>query len=109
MFQSTESNPTPVVAKIVVSGELDAAAATALRTVLQRAPQRSVELDMSGVDFMGCSALRVLLDIDAALRRDDGRLTIVSASRSVTRLLAIAGLDRFENAQSPAVLTLPAA
>lgn len=109
MFQFTESNPTSAIAKIAVSGELDGGSAVALNAVLQRARQRLLELDLSGVDFMSCSALQVLLDADAALRQRNGRVTIVSASRSVTRLLAIAGLDGFERAESSAALSAPAA
>ena len=80
--------------RMVVSGELDMATDAALRDALAAATSRPVDLDLSGVSFMGCTTLRVLLRAAAARAGLGGGVSICNASDAVRRLLDIAGMDR---------------
>jgi anti-sigma B factor antagonist len=53
----------------------------------------SVQLDMSGVDFIDSSGLSVLVSGDRHLRRSGGGLTVVNPSASVASLLALTALE----------------
>jgi anti-anti-sigma factor len=75
-----------------VAGELDTFSADRLRDHLRRLgtrPSGAVEVDLSGVTFMSCTALRVLAE---ARTRLGTRLYVSGRSRVVTRLLAMTGL-----------------
>jgi anti-anti-sigma factor len=80
--------------RMVVSGELDIATDAALRDALAASTSRHVDLDLSGVSFIGCTTLRVLLQAAAARAEQGGGVSICDASDSVRRLLDIAGMDR---------------
>jgi anti-anti-sigma factor len=75
-----------------VAGELDTFSADRLRDHLRRLgalPPGAVVVDLSGVTFMSCTALRVLAE---ARTRLGTRLYVSGRSRVVTRLLAMTGL-----------------
>jgi anti-anti-sigma factor len=75
-----------------VAGELDTFSADRLRDHLRRLgtrPSGAVEVDLSGVTFMSCTALRVLAE---ARTRLGTRLYVSGRSRVVNRLLAMTGL-----------------
>jgi anti-anti-sigma factor len=80
--------------RIVVSGELDMATDAALRDALAAASARRVDLDLSGVSFIGCTTLRVLLQAAATRAEHGGGVSISDASDVVRRLLDMAGMDR---------------
>ena len=80
--------------RMVVSGELDMATDAALRASLAAATSRRVDLDLSGVSFIGCTTLRVLLHAAATRAELGGCISICDASDAVRRLLDIAGMDR---------------
>lgn len=78
--------------RMVVSGELDIATDPALRDALAAAMPRRVDLDFSGISFMGCTTLTVLLQA-AHARAEWGGVSICQASDAVRRLVDIAGVD----------------
>jgi anti-sigma B factor antagonist len=77
---------------LALSGELDLAAAPALRDRLddaRAAGGRGVVLDMAEVTFLDSSALRELLRADAALRTDGVPLVLAAVRPPVERLLEL--------------------
>jgi anti-sigma B factor antagonist len=91
---SSERPRDPDVHAIRLVGELDVAAVPALVSQLNEAadaPERTVLVDLAGVTFMDCAALRPLLD---ARERLDSRLRLQNASRPVRVLLRHLDLTR---------------
>ena len=89
---TTKRAQSPAGTVLHVAGELDTFSADRLREHLRRLdppPPGVVVVDLSGVTFMSCTALRVLADARARL---GGRLVVSGRSRMVTRLLAITGM-----------------
>lgn len=79
-------------ARLVASGELDAATADQLEAALADAGKAAVELDLAAVSFVDSSGLRV---ITAALRRaeEEGRsFSVSSVSEAVRRVFEMTGL-----------------
>jgi anti-anti-sigma factor len=79
-------------------GELDIATAPLLEDALVRAetePVSVIELDLSELTFMDSAGIHVLLQAAARTRADSLRLRIVSPTRQVTRLIAVARVERF--------------
>jgi anti-anti-sigma factor len=78
-------------------GELDIATADHLARILDAALQLAevsrLELDMSGVRFMDCSGLRVLLHAKERLDKEGGTLSLMNLTPQVDRLLSILRLD----------------
>jgi anti-sigma B factor antagonist len=79
---------------LVVRGEIDAHVAATLAGHLDPLPgtDGDVRVDVSGVDFVDSSGLRVFIDAHQRARAADRRLVIVQPSRAVSRLLDISGL-----------------
>jgi anti-sigma B factor antagonist len=79
---------------LVVRGEIDAHVAATLAGHLDPLPgaDGDVRVDVSGVDFVDSSGLRVFIDAHQRARAADRRLVIVQPSRAVSRLLEISGL-----------------
>ena len=80
------------------SGDLDAASADDLERDLLDAAHRHREsrmiLDLSQIGFIDSTGLRALWRVAGSCRSAGGGLALHSPSRSVRRLLALAGLDR---------------
>lgn len=77
---------------VKVSGELDLASTGDLEAACRTPPGKNLMLDLSDVEFIDVAGLRALL----ALRPGDERLTLVSPSKVVRRLITLAGsLDAF--------------
>ena len=93
MIVSTTNRMQPPAGTVLhVSGELDTFSADRLRDHLRRLgspPSGAVVVDLSGVTFMSCTALRVLAE---ARTRLGTRLYVSGRSRVVARLLAMTGL-----------------
>ena len=93
MIVTTTNRMQPPAGTVVhVAGELDTFSAVRLRDQLRcldGAPPGAVVVDLSGVTFMSCTALRVLAE---ARTRLSTRLYVSGRSRMVTRLLAMTGL-----------------
>jgi anti-sigma B factor antagonist len=78
---------------LVLTGEIDAHTADALREALFGAPHDGdVRVDFSKVTFIDSSGLRVVLEVHQMLDRDGRRLVLLDPSRPVTRLVELAGL-----------------
>ncbi|MFJ9543230.1 anti-sigma factor antagonist [Streptomyces sp. NPDC101225] len=86
---------------VTVSGELDLDSDELLQKTLSDALDRAtggLELDLAGVDFCDCSALRVLLRVHQHARATSKSLVLRASSPPVRRLLALSGaLPLFED------------
>jgi anti-anti-sigma factor len=81
---------------ITLAGELDLATAPALRHELDRAragPTRAVVLDLSGLRFMDCAALRGVIKFADGARARGWRLQIVSPPPPVAQIFTLTGTD----------------
>ncbi|MCA1695936.1 MAG: STAS domain-containing protein [Actinobacteria bacterium] len=77
-------------------GELDLTTAPRLERLLDelyRDGYRQITLDISGLEFLGASALSVFVRADQALRAAGGELVLTRPSRMASRILSITGLD----------------
>jgi anti-anti-sigma factor len=84
---------------LVLRGELDLAAAQAIREVVDAAGRSGLVLGLRGVTFVDSSALRELLHARLALASHGGRLVLADVPRIVRRLLEITGtFELFETA-----------
>lgn len=89
-------------ATLKVTGEIDAHSAPELQTALAEIPaDTDMNVDMSAVDFIDSSGLRVLLEAHAGAEEAGRRLVVVNPSPAVKRLVEISGLDNHLNLQSP--------
>lgn len=78
----------------VVAGELDAHTASDLETALEPVESDAdVVLDLSGLEFMDSSGLRVIISVNRRLVDGGGSLVLRHPSRSVQRILSISGLE----------------
>ena len=84
------------IMQVALAGRLDVATALqagrALRTSQGQADL--VVLDLREVQFVGCTAVRVILMADARARRIGGRLVILATRASAPQLFALARLHR---------------
>jgi anti-sigma B factor antagonist len=81
---------------IAVAGDIDIATVETLQQAVERAlvsGAADVWLDLSDVDFMDSTGLRVVLGARTALRRRKKRLAVICPPGPVHRVLEIAGLD----------------
>ncbi|MER6298952.1 STAS domain-containing protein [Kitasatospora sp. NPDC001539] len=88
----SDRGPAPHVVRAY--GEIDLDTAPRLRRDLSRAlaEHRDVVLDLSGVTFMDCSGLGVLVDARNQADRQGSRLLLRGVGRPVARLLKLTGL-----------------
>jgi anti-anti-sigma factor len=85
---------------IALSGSFDALTADQVRRYMGRefeGGQQHVALDLSRVDFMSSSGIRVLLEAFKQARSLGGDLRLAAAQPGVQRSLEIAGLVRVLN------------
>ncbi len=76
-----------------LTGEIDSSSAPALTARLDPMPSaQRTELDMEDVEFIDSSGLRVIIDAHLRAEADGKHLVIVKPSKSVQRLLDIAGM-----------------
>jgi len=95
---TTTCSSSPGRGVVRVAGGVDLAAAPGLRELLEQAcadPVRPVVVDLSGVTFMDCAGLGVLLE--AAARAGD-RLSLRGTPRPVAELLRLASGEMTEQA-----------
>ena len=81
---------------LVVRGEVDAATAPTLDGRLEAAIRESVGsfvLDLSGVDFLDSTGLRVLLRARGLLGREDRALAVICPFGPVRRVFELSGLS----------------
>jgi anti-sigma B factor antagonist len=80
---------------IAVRGELDLANGNELQRELLRVEAtdaRSIVVDLSGLQFMDSTGIRVLLSADARSRADSERLTLLRGPAAVQRVLELTGV-----------------
>lgn len=84
------------VVNVTVTGEIDLANVAQLRNALSPlvadTSVRLVGCDLSGVSFVSCSGLTVLLDARQALLERGAMLRLVAASPAVLRPIRMTGL-----------------
>lgn len=77
-------------------GELDLATALPLETELRRVEATdaaAIVLDLTGIEFMDCSGIRILVEADRRSRRDGDRLRLVPGVGQVDRVIRLTGVD----------------
>jgi anti-sigma B factor antagonist len=82
--------------RIRVTGALDLATATHLRTAIEQVSRAGqvVSVDLRTTTFCDCAGLNVLVAGQCRLRAIGGALVITRPSVAVARLLTLTGLDR---------------
>jgi anti-sigma B factor antagonist len=80
---------------IYVQGEIDIATAGRLRDAIEphMGPRQTITLDLSGVEFMDSSCLRVLVHARGTLTADGGSLILRNPSTVAHRLLTLTGIE----------------
>ena len=88
---------------VSVTGEIDADSMLALQAPLSDLSLQShILLDMSGVPFMDCSGLRVILGQRIKMTEAGGSIHIHHASPAVQRIMQISGLtDLLRESETP--------
>jgi anti-sigma B factor antagonist len=80
---------------LVASGEIDAHTAPELASAIDRFDGGDLALDLSAVEFVDSSGLRVLIESHQRLQDGGRQLRIVSPSPAVQRLFQISGVDGY--------------
>jgi anti-sigma B factor antagonist len=103
-YLSVDVREKPDATVVVVSGELDMASSPQLTEALERlapTPERSLILDLAGLEFVDVTGLRVLIQAQERARQAGAQLSVVNISRGVRRLLKLTGttglLDKVES------------
>ena len=81
---------------IALTGEMDLSNAGEVERELRHAEAtnaRAIVLDLSGLQFMDSTGIRLLIAADARSRADSCRLTLTRPPTAVARVLCIAGID----------------
>ncbi|MFD7844770.1 STAS domain-containing protein [Nocardia sp. NPDC059764] len=94
LMHVTRSRPSPSIAILTVTGEIDYTTAGELREHLRygiATSARLVVVDLSRLTFLGLSGLRALLDADDHARRHCRALCVVVGPRCVNRLFEVCG------------------
>lgn len=100
MLGMSTHHPGPRATVLSVVGELDSLTSDLLaqRAADLLADRPDLVIDLSGVDFLGSSGLRVLMSTHVTAEAAHGRLHIVTGSqRAVIRAITITALDRVLN------------
>jgi anti-sigma B factor antagonist len=79
----------------ILTGEIDAHSAPVLEAQLDKAPSGSVVLDMSGVEFIDSSGLRVLVTQQQRRSAHGHQFAVAEPSVCVQRLFDMVGLTEF--------------
>jgi anti-sigma B factor antagonist len=96
-FRATVAEVGGSIALVSVSGELDAFVESDLRDALGAAAalgSQTLVVDLSAVTFMDSTACGVLVAEARRLRRDGGRLVLVSNGNRASRVLEVSGIDQ---------------
>lgn len=86
---------TPTSDGIAVAGEIDAHTAPAVAAALAAAEQEPLVVDLSGVEFVDSSGLRVLLEAHQARQAAGNSLILSQPSPAVQRVFDVAGVDEY--------------
>ena len=85
------------VLKINLSGRMDAAGSAEIHAslaLLTTAPANAVIVDLSKVEIITSVGIRTLLLTAKALKSRGGRMVLLKPDATVTKVLAISGLDQ---------------
>jgi anti-sigma B factor antagonist len=80
-----------------IIGEIDGHTSPRLAEALATVADRPVRLDLSGVEFVDSSGLRVLIEAHQRAGETGGSITLVELSGPVARLLEVSGVDTYLN------------
>lgn len=83
---------TPVDSGFAVSGEIDAHTAPAVAAAITSSPVSDLVIDLSAVDFVDSSGLRVLIEAHQSRESTGGSVTLAHPSAVVSRLFDISGV-----------------
>jgi anti-sigma B factor antagonist len=81
--------------RVAPTGELDIATSEQLERVLLQAEESdatTIVLDLSGLEFIDSTGLRLVVDANARCGGPHGRLRIIAGAPAVERLLDLVGL-----------------
>lgn len=95
-FTATLETPSETVAKIILSGELDASTAPAFKEQVEKAATNSIKrliLDMSNLEYMASAGLRVLIYAKQKIGMDTD-FYVVSPQEPVLHTLTMTGFDQ---------------
>ena len=88
---------TPTDNGFAVVGEIDAHTAPEISEAVAQATTPTLEIDLSGVDFVDSSGLRALIEAHQRFEASGGSLTLVRPSAVVARLFDISGVGDYLN------------
>lgn len=88
---------TPTATGFAVVGEIDAHTAPEISEAVAQSPLESIEIDLSGVEFVDSSGLRTLIEAHQRFESNGGSLTLVRPSAVVSRLFEISGVGEYLN------------
>ena len=94
---SFNTTVTDRIAVVTLAGELDVAGASALERELERVAAdhspTTLVLDLSGLDFMDSTGLRLVVLADQRAQEEGRRLVLVRGNESVQRVFAITRME----------------
>lgn len=105
---AVEADPDGAATLVVLRGEFDLTAVSALEEMLALVLGKSpgdIVLHMGGVAFIDCACVRVIAQAAQALP-GPGRLVVQSLSPVARRLFQLTGLDTMATVSEPATLAL---
>ena len=82
-------------AGFALAGEIDGQSSPLLAAALGDVADRHIAVDMSAIDFVDSSGLRVLIDAHQRAEEAGGSLTLVEISTPVARLLELSGMNGY--------------
>ena len=95
----TESAPTLVITPndtgFAVDGEIDAHSAPTIAAAIAECDADPLMIDLSGVNFVDSSGLRVLIEAHQTRQAAGRSMTLVRPSHVVSRLFDIAGVGEY--------------
>lgn len=99
---STEVNATDEATVIYVRGEIDMTTAGRLRDAIEphMGPEQTIVLDLSGVEFMDSSCIKVLILARTTLTADGGSLILRNPSQVAHRVLTVGGANELLEADA---------
>jgi anti-anti-sigma factor len=94
---------------LLLQGELDLSTRDRLRRAISNALKRQpgiLVVDLSGLDFIDCSGLSVLVWAHKRLAGQDRQLLIAGSTPIVRRVICLAGVDTYLHLSTPEALAL---
>jgi anti-sigma B factor antagonist len=86
---------TPTDSGFAVEGEIDAHSAPTIAAAIAESSVDPLHIDLSGVEFVDSSGLRVLIEAHQTRQAAGQSMTLVRPSHVVSRLFEIAGVGEY--------------